>query len=72
MLDTNLIATERDPTRERHLIIGDLEKMVCPEFHPNIWELINELENTAWESGAEEGYQNGHQNGWDSAEVIYA
>jgi hypothetical protein len=68
-MDLSMAVAEKASPRGRHLIIADLEKMVRPEFHPRIWELINELENSAWEAGADEGYDHGHQ---DAASTEYA
>lgn len=58
-MDFSGVCSEREPTRDRHIIVADLEKMVRPEFHPRIWELIRELENAAWEAGADEGFDYG-------------
>lgn len=53
------IAEEMLPPRDRHIVLGDLTKMIHPDFHPRIWALINELERGAWEGGASEGYDHG-------------
>lgn len=62
-----LVCAEREPTRDRHIILGDLTKMIHPDFHPRIWALINELENAAWEGGCSEGYEHGFHDGIISA-----
>lgn len=56
MMDLSMICAERDSPRDRHIILGELTKMVHPDFHPRIWALINELENAAWTAGADEGW----------------
>lgn len=46
------LTPERDTPRAQHLIHADLAKIIGNDHHA--WELINELENAAWEAGAGE------------------
>lgn len=48
------LSSERNPTRPIHEIEADLIRMIEPKFHQQIWTLIQEIKDSAWESGAEE------------------
>ena len=56
------IAEQVLPPREAHIVRGELCKWIHPTDHPEVWELINELEQGAWEGGASEGYDHGYQD----------
>lgn len=51
-----MVCAERTPPRDQYIVTEELERLVSPDFHPKIWELIRELERGAWESGADEGW----------------
>jgi|GEM_PF-6675797 len=51
------------PPRNRESVRYDLVGMISPEFHPVIWDLIDELEEGAWRGGFDEGYDHGHIDG---------
>ena len=52
--DPQIEFAERNPTRPVHEIEGELIRMISPDFHPQIWKLIEELKDSAWEGGVEE------------------
>lgn len=56
MIDWNNLdfCEERDPIRPIHEIEGDLIRMISRDLHPQIWNLIEELKDSAWGGGVEE------------------
>jgi hypothetical protein len=62
-----LVCAERATPRASHIVRGELCKLVHPTDHPEVWELINELENGAWEGGCSEGYEHGFHDGGGGA-----
>lgn len=63
----DLILQEKPPTRDRHLIRLALEEAldahcITETRMKHVWELIDELENAAYEGGMDEGYEYGEQS----------
>lgn len=64
MIDWNnaeITCSEFVKPRAIHEIEAELIRMISPEFHPQIWKLIEEIKDSAWESGVEEA------NAWQEA-----
>lgn len=53
-MNLELICNERDKPRKQHEIYADISEICNHSEYPTLWQLINELENSAWVSGLEE------------------
>lgn len=53
-MNLQAVCSERDETRSFHEIERDILLSYDDNEHPKLWRLLNELKDSAWESGAEE------------------